>query len=151
MPVVLDVAQFQGQFPEFSNATSDQVNFAFSESTLFCSNTDSNSPVSDLGVRRVLLYLLTAHILLIRYGSNTEPPKGLVGRVEIAKEGSVQARADMGPASGSAAWFNQTKYGAEYWAATLRFRTARYVPVAGATAFNRIGSVPAIWPWGRWS
>lgn len=146
--VVFDSAGFKAQYPEFMGLDIGVVNGCFNQATLFCNNSDA-SVVTDIPTRTTLLWLLTAHIAKLFYGANGNAPLDVVGRVEVAKEGSVHARADMGPPSGTAAWYNQTQYGAMYLAATARFRTARYIP-AVTGVMNDPGSIPAIWPWGRW-
>jgi hypothetical protein len=151
--VAFDPAAFAAQYPEFSGLAAGATTNSFNLATLYCNNTDS-SIVTDIPTRTTLLYLLTAHITKLQYGTNdgTLPavgPTDVVGRISEAKEGTVEARADMGPPSGSAAWFNQTRYGAMYWAATVRFRSATYVPFLQPT-MNKVGNTPAIWPWGRW-
>lgn len=131
MAVVFDPAAFAAQYPEFSGLATGLTTFAFNEATLFLNNTPA-SVVTDETERRTLLYLLTAHVTKLTYGTNngttSEAPAGIVGRVEVAKEGSVHVRADMGPALGSPAWYNQTQYGATYWAATVKYRTMHYYP-----------------------
>lgn len=74
----------------------------------------------------------------------TSPPAGIVGRIASATEGSVSVAAEYdAPPNASQAWLIQTKYGAEYWSATAKYRTARYVP-------NRnTNPTPGLWgPWG---
>jgi hypothetical protein len=74
----------------------------------------------------MLLNLLTAHICQLRQPLNGQPSSPLVGRISEATEGSVTVKAEMIAAPGSAQWYNQTKYGAQYWQMTLPFRSARY-------------------------
>ena len=129
--VVFNSADFQTQYPEFAGFETAQLQNCFNQATLFCNNTDA-SVVADITERTTLLYLLTAHLTKLTLGTNdgtnSEKATGLVGRVEVAKEGSVHVRADMGPATASGAWYNQTQYGATYWAATVKYRTMRYMP-----------------------
>lgn len=54
------------------------------------------------------------------------PPQGIVGRVNQATEGSVSVSAEM-IATANSQWYLQTTYGASYWTATARFRTAIYI------------------------
>lgn len=153
--VVFDPVAFAAAYPEFSGFTTAVLDNAFNTAVLYCNNTDS-SVVQDLTTRTTLLWLLTAHILKLFYGTNNSStgavtaPSDLVGRVEVAKEGTILVRADMGPATASGAWYNQTRYGAAYWAMTVRYRVARYIPFIGPTT-NPPGATPAIWPWGRWN
>lgn len=130
--VSFDAAAFVSAYPAFTNIPVPQLTAAFSQATYFCNNTD-NSIITDLAERASLLWLLTAHITQILYGLNDgvnppEPPTGVVGRVQIAKEGTVHAMLDMGATSPGAAWFNQTPYGAMYWAMTMKYRSFRYAP-----------------------
>lgn len=128
--VAFDIAAFRARYPEFSTVLDATLNAYFSEAGLYLSNTDS-SVVADLTIRSMLLNMLTAHIASLNSGKNGQPPSGLVGRVAQASEGSVSVTADMGPPSGSAAWFLQTKYGAAFWQASAAFRSFRYI--AGAS------------------
>jgi hypothetical protein len=151
--VIFDPEAFKTLFPEFANFASSVLQGSFSLATLYCNNSDA-SLVQDIPTRTTLLNLLTAHITKLNYGSydaagNLVGPSDLVGRISTAKEGSVDVSTDMGPASASSAWFNQTRYGAAYWAATVKYRTARYVPF-NQPLMNAQGATPAIWPWGRW-
>ena len=152
--VAFDSTAFLAQYAEFTGIGAGSATTCFGLATLYCDNSDL-SIVTNITKRTTLLWLLTAHILKLNYGANdgagnVVPPAGIVGRVEVAKEGTVDVRADMGPPSASAAWYNQTQYGAMYWAATINYRTLRYVPFS-QTPMNQQGATPAIWPWGRWS
>jgi len=57
------------------------------------------------------------------------PPPGIVGRIASATEGAVSVAAEYQAGSGqpNRAYFIQTKYGAQYWALTARYRTMVYV------------------------
>jgi len=85
--------------------------------------------VVDPVVRQALLYLLTAHVTFLftpSLANNNQPP-GIVGRINAATEGSVSVSAEF-PSTPEAAWFNQTKYGAQFWAMTAVIRTMHYIP-----------------------
>jgi hypothetical protein len=125
--VAFDVNKFFARYPEFNQLDTDLAAEFFTEATMYLDNTDT-SPVIDLSQRALLLNMLTAHIAALNYGTNGNPSSGLVGRINSATEGSVTVSADMGPVTGSQAWYIQTKYGAAYWQASARFRMARYVP-----------------------
>jgi len=106
--------------------------------------------VQDANQRLFLLYLLTAHVAAIFQGTNDgngniTPPLGVVGRVNQASEGDVSVSAEWAaPPNPSAAYFLQTKYGAEYWTMTAPYRTAVFVPApAGAySPFAGYGAGP---------
>ena len=76
--------------------------------------------------------MITAHIAQLNSGTAAQAASPLVGRITNATQGSVSVATsgDMGePASGSAAWFQQTKYGAAYWQASMPYRKGgRYNP-----------------------
>lgn len=98
----------------------------FVEAQLFLNNGPC-SIVTDIPTRTLLLYMIVAHL------AATQGPaaSGAVGRLSSASEGSVSTGFDYGAVSRSEAYWAQSPYGAEFWAATLRYRTARYVPAAG--------------------
>ncbi len=112
------------RYPEFATVGQPLADAYFAEATLYLDNTGSG-PVRDVGQQLVLLNMLTAHIAALNAGVNGELPSPLVGRVTQAGEGSVNVSADMPNQPGSAAWFQMTKYGAAFWAATMQFRTFR--------------------------
>lgn len=128
MPVAtLDYSVWSARYPalaEFTNAGLAQT--YWDEAGFFLDNTDA-SPVRDLGKRRILLGLITAHLARLNQPASSGG-SDVVGRISAASEGSVSLSADMGPVTGSQAWWVQTKEGAQYWAATAFLRTARYVP-----------------------
>jgi hypothetical protein len=151
--VVFDPNAFKVQYPEFAGISSGLVTGNFNIATLYCNNTDA-SIVTDIPTRTTLLWLLTAHVTKLYNGTNDGAgnvvlPSDVVGRISTAKEGTVEVISEMGPPSASAAWYNQTRYGAAYWAATVKFRSFNYVPYR-SPAMNLPGSIPAIWPFGRY-
>lgn len=125
--VVFDSAAFLQRYPEFSTVPVPLLEDYFVEAGVYLNNTDT-SPVCRLPLRAILLNMLVAHIAKLYSGANGQGGAGMVGRISGATEGSVSAQAEMGPATGSNAWYLQTQYGAAYWQATAAFRTARYVP-----------------------
>ena len=124
--VAFDLVGFRARYPEFSTVVDPTLTAYFSEATLYLNNTDT-SIVTDVAIRSTLLNMLTAHIAALNSGVNGQAPSGIVGRVSQASEGSVSVSFDMGPQSGTSAWFLQTRYGANYWQATSAYRTFRYV------------------------
>lgn len=125
--VVFDPAAFKLRYPEFSTVSDALLSDYFAEATIYLDNTDC-SRVQDVDVRRMLLWMLVAHIAAINAGVNGEGASPLVGRINNATEGSVSVGTDMGAVPFTATWFLQTKYGAAFWQATAPFRTMRYVP-----------------------
>lgn len=137
-PVTFDVAKWKGMYPEFAAATDPQAEGWFTRATFIVGN-DWASPANRVaGMLESLLYLLTAHIAWLNMPrdaagnfSSTGSASQLVGRIDSASEGSVSVHADLGgggDSSPSQWWYMQSRYGAEYWAATAGFRTAHYVP-----------------------
>jgi hypothetical protein len=125
-----DLAGFRVRYPSFATASDALLAAYFSEAGLYLDNTDT-SRVANVVTRALYLNMLVAHLAALNFGENGQPPAGLVGRVNQVSEGTVSVSAEMGPASGTSAWFMQTRYGAAYWQATATYRTFRYV--AGAS------------------
>lgn len=125
--VVFDVAGFRARYPEFASVADATLEAYFQEATIYLDNTE-RSRVQDLAQRRVLLNMLTAHIAALNSGVGGQAASPLVGRINSASEGSVSVSVDMGPSTGSSAWFQQTKYGAAFWQATTSLRQFLYVP-----------------------
>jgi hypothetical protein len=125
--VAFDLAGFRVRYPSFATASDPLLNAYFAEACLYLDNTDA-SRVANVTARALYLNMLVAHLAALNFGENGQAPSGLVGRINSASEGSVSVSAEMGPPSGSSAWFMQTRYGAAYWQATAAFRTFQYLP-----------------------
>lgn len=116
------------RYPEFSGVDSGLAQQYWDEATLYLRN-DGSGPVRDVAQRTVLLNMLTAHIAqLYALTATDQPVSSVVGRISDATEGSVTIGTDNQYPPGTAQWYQQTKYGASYWSATVRWRTMRYVP-----------------------
>ncbi|WP_432784684.1 DUF4054 domain-containing protein [Oligella sp. MSHR50489EDL] len=96
----------------------------FVEAGLLINNT-ATSCVKSLVEREILMYLLMAHFALLQ--SRIDAGNSAVGRVSSATEGSVSVSFDNGSTALSAAWYQQTPYGAKYWAMTAKYRSFLYV------------------------
>jgi len=127
MPSVsFDAATFKVRFPEFAAVTSPLLGLYFDEACMYLDNTDT-SRIADLAQRAMLLNLVVAHIATVNGAATTGGPSA-PGRVSSASEGGVSVSFDAMPAAnGSQAWFQQTQYGASYWAMTARYRSFLYV------------------------
>lgn len=132
--VVFDPAAFKLAYPEFANVPDARCNalFDIAQYTLL-DNTD-NSPVMDINFRTSLFYMIEAHLILLFSGNPAPRPDGTYdntppGRISSATEGTVSASSeyDLGQGNASSAWWTQTKYGAMFWAATVRFRSFKYI------------------------
>lgn len=130
--VTFNAAAFVVRYPNFAaynTANPGGLQMFFDEATLLLNNT-FNSIVRDVTERTVLLNMLVAHIgtmagILAPQGAGSTA--GQVGRVSDASEGTVRAALDMGVTPGTAAWYQQTQYGATYWTMTAKYRTMRYI------------------------
>ena len=144
-PVVFDYGAWIARYPEFSGVSSDLAQAYFAEAGLYCANSITN-PAFSLGILPTLLNMLTAHIAWLNAprdangnpASTGTPAAPTVGRISSATEGSVTVQIDNQYEPGTPQWFQQTRYGAAYWAATAPFRTGRYVAnptVVGAPVY----------------
>lgn len=145
--VVFDPAAFIVEYPEFTGIVAGVLTRNFRHATLQLNN-GCGSLVKDASKREVLLDMLTAHLTVLNQGTNdgagnVTPPYGVVGRIATATEGSVTVGVEYdAPPNASQAWLIQTKYGAEYWSATAKYRTMRYIPAPQCVT-------PGLWgPWG---
>jgi len=136
--VTFDFNTWIATVPTFANCSPEQGQAWFNRASIICTNNTCNPAFAD-GNLPTLLYLLTSHIGWLEAPRDAQgnpavtgsPASPIVGRVNSASEGSVSVGADMGDAnagSPSQAWYLQTKWGAEYWYATTKFREALYVP-----------------------
>lgn len=108
--VVFDPAEFKEVYPQFANTADTVCRFAFTEAELYLNNTDA-SIVSNEEKRKLLLYMLTCHILTLKErGGDT------VGQLSSASEGSVSVSYSV-PSVAGAEWFSQTQCGLAFWQA----------------------------------
>lgn len=138
--VTFDPAKFKLLYPMFDLLNDTQLQFFFDQATLYFDNSPLNPAFGMQGAKgmETLLYMLTAHVAYLGTTRGADGkaipgsgPSQLVGRISSASEGSVSVSAEMGSANAggpSQAWYEQTQFGAAFWAATAGFRTARYLP-----------------------
>jgi len=138
--VVFDFDAWQARYPEFAAVTEPQAIGYFLEAEMYCDNTPvsivpydpaANPPVL---TRKLLLDMLTAHIAGIYNSANGSG--GLVGRISSATEGSVSVSTANDYPPGAVQWYQQTKYGASFWAASAQYRTMLYRPQASRFGFQ---------------
>lgn len=129
---VFDVTAFRLAYPMFASVTDDQLQAMFDLAGIYLRN-DGSGLVRQVSVQTTLMYLLTAHLAQMTFGTNGSGASGIVGRITSASEGSVSVSSDY-PTTPSNAWFLQTPFGASFWQATAAYRTARYIP--GPTRFG---------------
>jgi hypothetical protein len=71
---------------------------------------------------------VTAESMIVAGVPNIIQPLGVVGRISDASEGDVSVSAQWeAPANANQAYFVQTKYGADYWTMTAKYRTGLFV------------------------
>lgn len=123
--VTFDYDTWIARYPEFQNIGAKLAGLYFNEATLHVDNNGS-SVITDAGQLELLLMMATAHIAQLNSGSTDLEKSPLVGRINNASEGSVSVQTDSQYPPGSAQWWQQTQYGASFWAATSRFRSFQY-------------------------
>lgn len=136
--VTFNYPEWLAQYPEFGSVTAGQAQGYFNRATLVCDNTPS-SPIRDLCERTILLNLATAHVAKLFALANGQLANPIVGRIANASEGSVSVgTVYTTPSTDLEAWWDQTPYGAFFWASTTRYRTGFYVPpVRSGARFRR--------------
>lgn len=127
-PVVFDYTAWAAFFTQFSTVSQANVTLCFALAELYVDNSGCGPIPNDPPANQLaqILNLATAHITALNFGVNGESPSPLVGRINSATQGSVTVTADMGNQPMSAAWWNQTPWGAMAWQALAPFRTAIY-------------------------
>lgn len=131
-----NLTAFLARYPEFTPAApytgvnSTNGPLFFGEATVYWRN-DGNGPVCDPFTQQTFLNMLTAHVAMLAVGTVQSPMSGLVGRISSAGQGSVNVSTDMPAMPQGAAYFQQTQYGLDFWAASAAYRTMRYRPRRG--------------------
>ena len=123
--VAFDYIAWAQRYPEFGTAAQPLVSMYFQEACLYQRN-DGGGPINDPNAQLMLLNMLTAHIAALNAGVNGNPASPLVGNITAASEGTVNVTVTNDYPPGSPQWFQQTKYGAAWWAATSIYRKFRY-------------------------
>ena len=123
--VIFDPVAFKARYPEFAAVSDSTLGACFTEAGLYLSNAN-NSPVQNVTRRALLLNMLTAHIAFIGGKLAADGMPRPVGRVSQAGVGSVSAAFEC-LTPGTAAWFQQSQYGASFWQATSSLRGFRYL------------------------
>lgn len=127
-----DYSAFVAQYPEFAYLNTTQVQTYWTMATLYQRN-DGGGPVVLASQQMLLLNMLAAHFCALfaptAAGGAASP---IVGRINSTTQGSVSVGAEMPNQPQSAAFYQQTRYGAAWWAATAPFRTMRYLPGPGS-------------------
>jgi hypothetical protein len=91
---------------------------------------------------------ISAESMIVPGVPNVQQPLGIVGRINQAAEGDVSVSSEwQAPPNANQAYFVQTKYGAQYWTMTAKYRTALFVP-APPGAYNPLAGY-GVGPWGN--
>jgi hypothetical protein len=151
---VFDYATWALRYPTLATTvTAPLADLYFAEAGLWCDNTDCSPVPADpvtYQPRLMLLGMLVAHIATLNgAGQPGGQASGLVGRVSSATQGSVSVSAEFKAGDG-AAWYIQTPYGAQFWAATAAYRTFQFVP-APPDAYPPFGVDPFYGNRGWWN
>lgn len=155
-PVVFNYQNWVAAFPMFSAVSEPLAQNYFDMAGLYFNN--GGGWQSSLPQATTLLNLLTCHLawLYSPRDDNGNPastgtlPPMIVGRISSASQGSVSMQTDYDSNKGSpsAQWLNQTPWGAQYYAATANFRTARYIGRRRLVNDGVFPSGPS--PWSSW-
>lgn len=119
----------------------------FADAQMYQANNGAG-PISDTNTATRLMMMLISHIAAMETASALGvAPSPLVGRISNASEGSVSVGTDNQYPPGTPQWYQQTKFGSDWWAATAQYRTMRYRPgpVMGVPANQGPG-----WWGGNW-
>lgn len=128
-------ATWIGRYPEFVAVPEGAAQSYFEQAAIYWRN-DGTSPATKAATQKTLMYLVTAHLAALYSQSQGAPSPGSaqdanspIGRISSATQGSVTVQTDIGmtpTTSAQQAFFSQTKYGLQFWAATAQYRTGRY-------------------------
>lgn len=149
--VIFDFDAFALDFPEFAGVDPVRAANFFNLAQMSLLDNTGGSPVKDPNVLTKLFNMLVAHLLTIfgpvaPVAANNTP----VGRMASATQGTVNVSFEYKIPEGSAlaAWFNTTQYGAMFWMATARYRSARYFASgsSGIGHAHAYGTRPVIIP-----
>lgn len=142
--VTFNPALWKQRYPEFVGVPDELAQLYFDEATLYCAN--KLNPVKLVATLTTLLNQLTAHIAALNSPTTASgaSPGTPPGRLSNVTEGSVSASFQNDYPPGTPQWYQQTKYGAAYWAATLPYRLFRYVPPCPRPA--SLAQVPWLYP-----
>ena len=115
--VVLDIAAFRAEFPQFADETqfpAAMLEAQWKVAGRFVDNSEGSRLPYDL--RELVLPLVLCHLLTLAGRSS-----GLVGALTSATEGSVSAGSTFTPRQGSQ-WWMQTQCGATAWELLMPYR-----------------------------
>lgn len=143
---------FKAAYPEFADVPEARLQALFVQAGATLLDNSDGSIVTNIEQRAALLDLLVAHLATLYgttvLGASNAGPAGTVGRVASAGEGSVSTSLEYRTAAtATEAWYNQTPYGAQFWAMTAMFRSFRYTAL-GRSGVGHSNDFRNPYPWG---
>lgn len=136
--IEFDYSSWVQLFPEFAYIDPSLIQSYFAVATNFVRN-DGDGPVNNVAQQTMFLNYVTAHITKLFAANPDGSPSAstqLVGRISSASEGSVSVSTEFNDTSALGAYFNQTEYGATFWAASRPYRTMRWIRPLNQRVFN---------------
>jgi hypothetical protein len=128
-----DYATWLVRYPQFNPVGGSQpVSHAlysqyFADAQIYQANNGAG-PITDATMATRLMMMLIAHIASMETPNASGASSSLVGRITSASEGSVSVSVENNYGAGTVQWYQQTKYGSDWWAATAQYRTMGYRP-----------------------
>ncbi len=147
-----DYATWLVRYPQFASGGAQPVSQPlysqyFADAQMYQANNGAG-PIADTTTATRLMMMMIAHIATMEAPlASGASPSPLVGRISSASEGSVSVGVENQYPAGTPQWFQQTKPGSDWWAATAQFRTMRYRPgpVMGVPANQGYGAFGGYW------
>lgn len=121
--VEFDIDEFRKMYPKITS-TDMQLEGFFLEAEMFFNNTH-RSCVKDLKKRKILLYMVVAHLATLQ--SQIDAGNMIVGRISSASEDVVSVSSEYGTLGKNEKFWLQTPYGAKFWQLTAQYRTSLYI------------------------
>lgn len=149
--VTFNYPQFIARYPEFNWVQQAKLDMYFDQAGLYHRN-DGTGPVKKETSQQLLMQMVVAHLTQLSEPQPNIPQTGqdvgnpqLVGAINSASEGSVSVSVTNDFPPGTPQWWQQTKYGAQYWAATAGYRTGRYIVKMGRPMEPYVPGMGVIW------
>lgn len=124
--VTFDIDEFRMIYPSFEDATKftdTMLKGCFNRAEMYVNNT-SCSVINNVTTRKIMLYMLTAHITTLTIQSTNGD--WYAGVISSATEGSTSIGLVTPNVTKRNAWYMKTPFGQEYWEMTAKYRTFQY-------------------------
>lgn len=127
--VVFNYGAWAARYPNLTAGTTpDAVADQFLIAGLSYFNNSAGSPEPDPAKRQIILFLITAHLVMLTQKTGGADRTQMVGRVSSASQGSVSVSMDAAGAPSAAWWWSQTQYGAMAYSILRKYALTLYVP-----------------------